>query len=283
MSLRRAGGGRMGRAVAAAALTLAGLLALSGCSNTSAPPATRWVLTWSDEFDGPFGQRPDSTRWRYDIGTDWGNAQLEYDTDRPENVSLDGNGHLVITAREESYLGRDYTSGRINTHRFFAQQSGRFEARIRLPSGRGLWPAFWLLGSNFESVNWPGCGEIDIMEYRGQEPGVSHGSLHGPGYSGGNAVTSRFTLPAGARFDQGFHVFAVEWNEDQITWIVDDTRFFSVRSADLPPGGQWVFRQPFFIILNVAVGGNFVGPPDASTVFPQQMRVDYVRVYRRAD
>lgn len=269
------------RAIPAGLVVLLAVFAQAGCSRASSPDATRWQLVWADEFDGPAGQRPDSSRWRYDIGTDWGNAQLEFDTDRVENVVLDGGGRLAITARAESYQGSAYTSGRINTYGHFAQQAGRFEARIKLPAGRGLWPAFWLLGADFESVGWPACGEIDIMEYRGQEPAVSHGSLHGPGYSGGSAVTARYQLPGSARFDQDFHVWAVEWSEEQITWIVDDTRFFTVRSSDLPPGGQWAFRHPFFIILNMAVGGNFVGPPDGSTVFPQTMLVDWVRVHRR--
>lgn len=269
------------RGLAAWALWGAALLTLAGCSRPSSPTAARWQLEWADEFDGPAGTPPDAARWGYDIGTDWGNAQLEYDTSRPENVALDGAGRLAITAREEPWLGRNYTSGRINTNGFFAQQGGRFEARIKLPAGRGIWPAFWLLGANFATVDWPGCGEIDIMEYRGQEPRTLHGSLHGPGYSGGAAVTSRYDLPDAAGFDQDFHVFAVEWSGDQITWIVDDTRFLTVRASDLPAGGAWVFDHRFFIILNVAVGGHFVGPPDSTTVFPQTMLVDWVRVYRR--
>jgi beta-glucanase (GH16 family) len=267
--------------MAALALLAAAVPLLGGCTRPSSPTPIRWDLVWADEFDGPAGASPDSARWRFDIGTDWGNAQLEYDTARPENVSLDGAGRLAITARKESYQNREYTSGRINTMGHFAQQGGRFEARIRLPAGRGIWPAFWLLGANFASVGWPACGEIDIMEYRGQETSVLHGSLHGPGYSGGSAVTSRYVLPGAAGFDQDFHVFAVEWSQDQITWIVDDTRFLTVRPADLPAGGAWVFDHPFFVILNVAVGGHFVGPPDASTAFPQTMLVDWVRVYRR--
>jgi beta-glucanase (GH16 family) len=234
---------------------------------------------WQDEFDGPAEQSPDSTRWQFDIGTDWGNAQLEFDTDRPENVSLDGAGHLAITARREDYEESEYTSGRINTWGRFEQARGRFEARIRLPVGQGIWPAFWLLGANFDDVGWPECGEIDIMEYRGQAPNDLHGSLHGPGYSGGRAVTDRFVLQ-GEGFDEGFHVFAVEWSVDRITWMVDEMRYNSVGPADLPENGRWVFDHPFFIILNVAVGGHFVGPPDAGTTFPQTMYVDYVRVYR---
>ena len=147
---------------------------------------------------------------------------------------------------------------------------------MKLPWGQGLWPAFWMLGRNIDAVGWPNCGEIDIMEFRGQETSTIHGSLHGPGYSGGNPVTGSYDLPNG-RFDAGFHLFAVEWGDDYIEFFVDDKRYQTVKKDDVP--GNWVFNQPFFIILNVAVGGNYVGPPNASTVFPQTMLVDYVRVY----
>jgi len=151
---------------------------------------------------------------------------------------------------------------------------------MKLPTGRGLWPAFWLLGANIATTPWPGCGEIDIMEYRGQEPSVIQGSLHGPGYSGGNARTRSFTLPNNGRFDDGFHVFAVEWRTNQITFLVDNVPYQVLTPASLPAGSPWVFDHPFFIILNLAVGGNYLGPPDASTVFPQTLLVDYVRVYQ---
>jgi beta-glucanase (GH16 family) len=248
---------------------------------TTGPKLEPLVLTWQDEFDGPAGQPPDSSKWGYDIGTNWGNFQLEYDTNRPENVSLDGLGHLTIVARREDYLGSAYTSARINTNGRFQQTRGRFEARLKLPSGQGLWPAFWLLGANYASAGWPACGEIDIMEFRGQEPRVVLGSLHGPGYSGGGAITHRYEIPRGA-FDTDFHVFAVDWDENLIRWSVDGTTYASAAPADLPAGTTWVFGHPFFIILNVAVGGNFVGGPGPGTVFPQTMMVDYVRVYAPA-
>jgi len=263
---------------------LALVLALSAGAcrrDATGPELTPLVLTWQDEFDGSAGQPPDPAKWGYDIGTNWGNNQLEYDTDRVQNVSLDGQGHLTIVARREDYQGCAYTSGRINTNGRFAQTRGRFEARLRLPSGQGLWPAFWLLGANLSSAGWPACGEIDIMEYRGQEPRVVHGSLHGPGYSGGSAITHRFESPRGA-FDTDFHVFAVDWNEDGISWSVDGTTYATATPGDLPAGATWVFGHPFFVILNVAVGGSFVGGPDAGTVFPQTMTVDYVRVYAPA-
>ncbi len=236
-------------------------------------------LVWEDEFEGPAGELPDSTKWRFDIGTDWGNAQLEYDTNRPENACLDGQGHLAITARKENYAGCAYTSARINTAGLFEMAYGRFEARIKLPIGKGIWPAFWLLGANFAQVGWPACGEIDIMEYRGQEPQIVHGSLHGPGYSGGNAITKSYRLAGNEAFSDDFHIFAVEWHPNSITWYVDDVAFQKITPADLPPGKRWVFDHPFFIILNVAVGGHFVGPPDSTTVFPQTMLIDWVRVY----
>lgn len=238
-----------------------------------------WELVWSDEFDGPVNALPDSANWRFDVGEDWGNAQLEFDTDRAENASLDGEGRLRITARAESWQGRAYTSGRINSRDLFEQAYGRFEARIRLPIGAGIWPAFWMLGGNFEKVGWPECGEIDILEYRGQEPFTLHGSLHGPGYSGGNAVTSRYQ--SSASLDGDFHLYSVEWTPESIHWYFDDVLYKVVTPRDLPAGGRWVFDHPFFIILNVAVGGNFVGPPNDRTVFPQTMLVDYVRVYRQ--
>ncbi len=262
-------------AAAAASLTLA--LLVVGCSDETTEPDAD-TLIWEDNFDGPAGQSPSSERWRFDIGTDWGNNQLEWDTDRPENVSLDGNGNLAITARAESFEGRNYTSGRITTEGLFTQEHGRFEARIKLPVGQGLWPAFWLLGASVDAVGWPDCGEIDIMEYRGQEPHVVHGSLHGPGYSGGAALTSRYNL-SGDGFDADFHVFAIEWTATTITWFVDDQVYQRRTAADLPGNSLWVYNHPFFIILNLAVGGGYVGNPDSTTPFPQTMLVDWVRVW----
>jgi len=260
-------------------MLLTAFLIVSECSHTLEPVSdseTDYQLVWYDEFDGPAGRLPDSSRWDYDIGTDWGNNQLEYDTDRSENVSLDGNGNLAIIARKESYGGQQYTSARIVTRGLFETTYGRIEARIKLPTGRGIWPAFWMLGNDIEIVSWPQCGEIDIMEYRGQEPNIIYGSLHGPGYSGGEALTRRYYLE-NDRFDNDFHVFSVEWEPNEIRWFVDDIEFLTVYPSDVD--GEWVFDHPFYIILNIAVGGNFVGSPDSSTIFPQTMLIDYVRVY----
>jgi beta-glucanase (GH16 family) len=253
------------------------LFIVPSCDNSLDPEVPSYQLVWQDEFDGLDGQSPDSTKWTYDIGTDWGNAQLEYDTDRPENVSMDGDGNLVITARRESYMGRPFTSARIKTQGLFEQAYGRFEARIKLPYGPGIWPAFWLLGSNIETVDWPECGEIDIMECRGQQTSLIQGTVHGPGYSGGSSITKNFGYQQN-RFDVDFHLFAVEWGNNYLRFYVDEVLYQEIKPEDLP--GPWVFDKPFFIILNVAVGGNYVGFPTSETPFPQTMLVDYVRVYK---
>jgi beta-glucanase (GH16 family) len=250
----------------------------------TAPPADltppEWTLTWSDEFNGPMGAI-DSTRWTFDTGGNgWGNNELEFYTNRTDNAIVDGNGSLDIITRAEAYQGRNYTSARINTSGHFTQAYGRFEARIQIPFGQGLWPAFWTLGDNIGTAGWPGCGELDIMENVGREPAVNHGSAHGPGYSGGNPLTATYTLPSG-KLSDAFHVYAIEWEPNVVRWYVDDTLYETRTPADVPAGTTWVYDHPFFIILNVAVGGNFPGSPDATTTFPQTMKVDYVRVYKK--
>lgn len=243
-------------------------------------PQRNWQLTWSDEFDGTVGTLPDAAKWTYDLGNGqdgWGNLELQSYTNNPINVSLDGQGNLVLTALRS---GNGFTSARIKTQGLFAQQYGRFEARLKTPYGPGLWPAFWMLGANIETVSWPQCGEIDIMELRGQQPNIIHGSIHGPGYSGGNPISKGYALPNG-RFDAEFHVFAIEWDANKIDFFVDDFLYQRIERGDAP--GEWVFDQPFFMILNVAVGGNYVGFPVDQTPFPQKMIVDYVRVYREAN
>jgi beta-glucanase (GH16 family) len=253
------------------------LATFAGCGERD--EAQQYVLIWENEFEGPEGQLPDPENWAFDEGTGWGNNQLEWDTDRPENVSLDGNGNLAIIAREEVFETCDYTSGRITTENLFEHARGRFEANIKLPVGQGIWPAFWLLGADIGTLGWPECGEIDIMEYRGQSPSIAQGALHGPGYSGGSSIWRQYVL-TGSGFNEDFHVFGVEWESDRITWYIDDTKYFSVTRADVTGRGDWVFDHTFFIILNVAVGGDFVGSPDEATVFPQTMLIDWVRVYK---
>src|SRR5437868_4034540 len=245
-----------------------------------------WELAWSDEFNGTSGSAVDSMKWSFDIGgKGWGNNELETYTSRTANAHLEG-GSLIIKAIEEILTGpdnitRNYTSARLVTKNKFSQAYGRFEARIKIPYGQGIWPAFWMLGDNIDKVHWPNCGEIDIMENIGRESSVVHGTFHGPGYSGGKGIGAAYTLTGGKKFSDDFHKFAVEWEPNVMRFYVDGNLYQTRTPADLPAGTSWVFDHPFFIILNVAVGGGWPGNPDATTVFPQQMQVDYVRVYKR--
>lgn len=261
-----------------------GLLDVS-CSSSDeiVSPPPQWELIMADEFDGPEDSPPNPAVWTYDVGGDgWGNEQLEFNTDRVENVSLDGQGNLRIIALEESFMGNDYTSGRIKTQGLVELKYGRVEARMKLPEGQGLWPAFWMLGANIDEVPWPGCGEIDIMEYQGQRPERMFGSLHGPGYSGGAAISRDLVLDGGDTFASDFHIFAVDWDPGRITFSVDDEVYGIIRSAEVSSLGAWVFDHEFFVILNLAVGGTLGGPVGPDTVFPAEVLVDYVRFYERA-
>jgi beta-glucanase (GH16 family) len=266
-------------------LTMLGVCKSTAGDASPQDDKSAWTLVWSDEFNGPDGSRPDQAKWKFEIGgSGWGNHELEYYTNRPENSFLRG-GNLVIQALKENYTGpdhvtRDYTSARITTQGLFEQAYGRFEARIKISRGRGLWPAFWLLGNDIGTIGWPACGEIDIMENIGKEPSLAHGSLHGPGYSGDRDYTSEYKLPGGVHFADDFHVFAVEWEPKTVRFFVDQELYATFTPARLPTGMKWGFDHPFFIILNVAVGGDWPGPPDETTTFPRTMLVDYVRVYK---
>jgi beta-glucanase (GH16 family) len=209
-------------------------------------------------------------------GTAGVTASLECYTDRAENAALDGSG--VPLRQAESFLARNYTSARLKTQGKFEHTYGRFEARIRIPKGQGIWPAFWMLGNDIGSAGWPTCGEIDIMENIGREPTTVHGTIHGPGYSGGNGIGASYSLPGNAPFADDYHVYAVEWEASAIRWYVDGN-LYARTPADLPSGARWVYDHPFFMIMNVAVGGQWPGNPDGTTSFPQTMLVDYVRVY----
>jgi beta-glucanase (GH16 family) len=274
--------------VAVAALAAAGTGTALATSTPSAAPAVSAAAapTWSDDFNGPAGSAPDPSKWQLETGGGgWGNQELEYYTNSTRNAALDGNGNLVITARKENPAGYScwygscqYTSARLNTAGKFTQAYGRFEARIKIPRGQGLWPAFWMLGDNIGSVGWPNSGEIDVMENVGKEPGTVHGSLHGPGYSGGNPLTGSYVLPGGRAFADDFHTFTVDWAPDSVAFSVDGVQYSRHVPAETN-GNRWVFDHPFFMILNVAVGGGWPGSPDGSTSFPQQMVVDYVHVY----
>jgi beta-glucanase (GH16 family) len=236
-----------------------------------------WDVAWQDEFEGT---QLDLNNWTFDIGGGgWGNQEWEYYSDRPENVRLE-NGMLVIEARKEGveFSGRPYSSARIKTQGLHAWQYGRIEARMKLPYGKGIWPAFWMLGENMPQKGWPAAGEIDILEHIGKEPDRIYATVHGPGYSGSNGVGAHLVVPAGT-VSNDFHVYAIEWQENEIRWLFDEEEYFKLTPADVP--GEWVFDHPFFIIMNVAVGGGWPGYPDSATVFPQFMYVDYVRVYQR--
>ena len=266
------------------------ILSMYAAAQVQPLPVARdgWTLTWSDEFNAPDGSAIDSSKWVQEVGGGgWGNDELEYYTARPQNSFIQ-DGNLVIKAVEEKYTGsdkvsRNYTSARLKTQGKFSQMYGRFEARIKIPRGQGIWPAFWMLGDDIDKVQWPTCGEIDIMENIGKEPNLVHGTIHGPGYSGSGGISAPLGTAVDQKFADDFHVYAVEWEPKEIRFYVDEFLYATRTPAHLPRGAKWVYDHPFFIILNVAVGGGWPGNPDATTVFPQTMLVDYVRAYKRAD
>jgi beta-glucanase (GH16 family) len=248
----------------------------------TAAPGNGWKLLWSDEFAGPAKSPPDPSKWRYDLGADgWGNHELEEYTDSTANVTMDGHGHLLVRAIR-SGQGK-YTSGRLKTQGRFEVQYGKIEARIRVPFGQGIWPAFWMLGSNISEVGWPNCGEIDIMENIGKEPSIIHGTVHGPGYSGGQGISAQTSLGGKKAFSSRFHIFAVEWSPESIMFSLDRVTYAKVTRESLRAGERWVFDKPFFLLINLAVGGDWPGNPDPATRFPQTLVVDWVRVWRAAN
>jgi beta-glucanase (GH16 family) len=262
-------------------------LALTHCSHVNEIGAvdeqpgddTGWHLVWNDEFDGPAG-RLDSSRWQVEVGTQGlEQEQLQYNTDRVENVALNGQGALELVAREEPYMGFEYTGARITTQDKFAKAYGRFEARLQLPEGSGLWVQFWLLGDDYAEVGWPEAGDIGIVEYRGNEPEQMHARAHGPGLTPPSPLQFGYALPNATTFAASHHVFALEWEPAALRWFVDDQQFGAATPRDLPAEARWVFDHPFFLVLYLAVGGTFPGRPDAVTTFPQILTVDYVRVY----
>jgi len=252
-----------------------------------------WRLVWSDEFNGPAGKRPGSRNWTHEIGDGtangipgWGNNELEYYTDSAQNAATNGRGQLAITARPSDgsltcYYGPcQFTSARLVSQYKAEFAYGRIETRVKVPAGAGLWPAFWSLGTNIGDVGWPQTGEIDIMEFVGRVPNEIFGTIHGPGYSGGASFggTHDFGVPV----SDSFHTFAIEWQPDRIEWFVDGILYHTATPAHVAPN-QWVFNHPFYLIMNLAVGGNFGGPVDPNVAFPKSMLVDYVRVYQGPD
>jgi uncharacterized protein (TIGR03437 family) len=278
------------------AITLAALLAASAAS-----AQTAWKLVWSDEFNGAAGTPPNPSNWDYDLGDGgWGNGELENYTDSTNNAYQDGKGNLVIQAIRDS--SGNFTSARLQSGAPGAStdttdlswQYGLIEARIKLPFGQGVWPAFWMLGENFSTVSWPNCGEVDIMENFGtfaNNATVNNGTIHGPttntpnaaDYNGGDGIGASTTLPFGETVYDDYHVYAIQWSPNSIEFLVDGVSYETQTPAALPSGAPWVFNAPFFILLNLAIGGpqTFLGTPNPSQPFPsQQMLVDYVRVYQ---
>lgn len=262
------------------------------CAPVSTPTGT-WTQVWSDEFAGPSGARVDTAKWRYDTADGcasnncgWGNNEKEYYSSAPENIRLDGQGHLMIIARVAPagltcYYGPcRYTSAKITSRGKVEVAPGRVEARIKLSLGQGLWPAFWMLGQNIGAVGWPQSGELDIMEHKGSQPAITSSAVHGPGYSGNTPFAHAHTLARGTVADD-LHTFAIEWDSLHIRFFVDDSVHYVVSRSDVQQYGTWAFDQPFFLLLNLAVGGHFDGDPKSDSIFPATMLVDWVRVYRR--
>lgn len=269
-------------------LPIFALSTLAACTSEPDPlTEERWELVWADEFRGEAGDSPDSEKWVYDIGTGdngWGNNELQTYTDRPDNARLNGQGFLVITGKREELDGSPWTSARLKTQGTFAFTYGRVEAKIKLPTGKGLWPAFWMLGNNIEEVSWPTCGEIDIMENFGRSDTRIAGTIHGPGYSAGNAFGGEYEFPEAGEDGGGLditelNVYRVDWDPEHISWYVNDQLYHTAHPGDV--NGPWVMDHPFFLLMNLAIGGNPVEAPDASTPDTNEMIVDYVRVYER--
>lgn len=235
-------------------------------------------LIWADEFSGPSGSSPDAARWNLDYGGGgWGNGEWQFYTRSTANAAQDGAGHLVITARREPAPGRcsygpcDITSARLHTDGLFNPTYGRFEARIKTPAGLGYWPAFWLYATDDN-------GEIDIMETNGRDPYTVSSTAHIPGYTAPAGLSAELGLAAGNSTADTFHIYAVEWTPTSITWSVDGRAYHTVKQGSTN-GAPWVFNHSFYIIINLAVGSEDPGYPDATTPFPGQMTVDYVRAY----
>jgi len=250
-------------------------------------------LVWSDDFDGAAGGKPDPSKWRADPGTG-PNNELEYYTDH-RNAALDGAGHLVLEARKEATAGSScppdplsgsttcqYTSARMNTGATFQFTYGRVEARIKVPKGNGLWPAFWMMGADFLTGRpWPYNGEIDIMEILGKDVKTAYSTVHAPAYNGGGGIGAPYTLPGNADFSDDFHTWVADWNSKGITYSLDGRTVLTLDKEQVEQTrGPWIFDHPHYLILNLAVGGDWPGPTDASTPFPAKMLVDHVRVYQ---
>jgi len=249
-------------------------------NNPAKNSGNKYHLVWSDEFNGAI---INADNWTFESGLQnnnwpkyWGNNELEYYTDRPKNANIQ-NGNLVITARKEDYRGMHYTSARLKTAPNNSWLYGKFVARIKLPYGKGIWPAFWIMPETNSYGPWPQSGEIDIMELIGDQPSSVYGTAHFGAQNGtkGGKYTLKDSL-----FYQNYHTFTLQWEPDKLIWFVDGNEYLKIDKSDLPKG-EWPFNRRFYIILNLAVGGNWPGNPDKNTQFPQKMKVDYVRVYQK--
>lgn len=287
--------------VVLAALALSAAAACGGAVNNLLPPPDTteptpitYTLAWSDEFDGTAGTSPDPAKWVFDLGDGctagicgWGNNEKEYYTNAADNVSLDGQGRLAIVARPavlnvSCYYGPcKYTSAKITTRGKMSAAPGRVEARIRIPAGQGLWPAFWMLGNDFATVGWPASGELDIMENKGSAPNTSSSAIHGPGYSGNTPFAHANTIGPATLADD-YHLYAVQWDAVGASFWVDGIMHYEVLRSDIQRYGTSILDKPYYIILNLAVGGNFDGDPKSDAILPATMLVDYVRVYTGA-
>ena len=269
--------------------TLCCLLLLLASAKTN---AQQWHLVWSDEFNGPAHAAPDPASWTHETGAGgWGNNELQTYcavssnlapcSAKHPNTYLNGHGQLVI---EAIHTQDAWTSGRIITKGRHSFQYGRIEARMKLPAANGYWPAFWMLGSDIDTVPWPRSGEQDIMEWvQKYSPSTTSSTIHGPGYSGAHSIGKQFQFPDSGRIDKGFHTYGVIWSENKLQFYRDhpDSPFFTLTPADLPPGADWVYNKPFFLLLNFAIGtGGFAGPTDKNTPHHGKVLVDYVRVYQ---
>src|SRR5580658_1642467 len=266
------------------ARTRSRLVTRNGGGAANLVPYADWLLSWSDEFNDEAGTPPNSQYWSYDLGGGGRRIdKLQDYTNQPANAETDGLGNLQMTVIEDNQ--GNFTSARIKTQNKFQQAYGRFEIRAKVVTGNGMWPAFWMLGDNYDSAGWPQCGEIDIMEVRGSTPWTNGGSMHGPGYSGMHPLSKTFSLPEGGpKLSDDFHIYAIEWEVNVVRFYVDSNLYETETPADIPNGaGPWVYDHPFFILVNLAVGGSPPWGPPTGTVFPQTMLVDYIRVYERPD
>lgn len=257
-------------------LVISSLMVSSFIPTVTAKADTGWNLAWSDEFNGT---SINTSNWKYETGGDgWGNNELEYYTNRSENARIE-NGNLVIEARKENYNGMNYTSARLKSQGLKNWTYGKVEARMKLPAGQGVWPAFWMLGENISQVSWPKCGEIDIMEHINNESAI-HGTIHWD--STGNNTHAQYGAASPNIDVTQYHVYSIEWDASSIKWFVDGTQYLEANIANNINGTE-AFHKPFFILFNLAIGGNWPGNPDGSTPFPAKMYVDYVRVYQHGD